>query len=112
MPLWKTLLESPPVRWCLSNRWRFRLVLALLLGCVVGGSVLLLRARERRTAHDQLLADAWRQFDRAVDMDDARAAEDLLTRLADFTGDPAVRTRLGTFQRGEAEPGDAALARL
>jgi predicted Zn-dependent protease len=112
MALWKSLLESPPVRWCLSNRWRLRLVILILFTGVILGSALLLRARERRTAHDQLLADAWRQFDWAVDADDYTTAEDLLTRLADFTQDPAVRSRLAVLHGGEADAGDAALARL
>src|SRR5262245_56449483 len=110
MALRNTLLDSRPVRgivtlwhWCLSNRWRVWIALLLVLGAPAGVSAWLLTTRERRTQRDQLLANTWRKFDQTVAADDFATAEDLLTRLADFTRDPAVRARLETLRRGESD---------
>jgi predicted Zn-dependent protease len=110
---WPLRALALPVRWCLARRWRLRGALCIIFAAVAGASILLVTLRDRRTERAETIAELWHQAERASEREDIAQVEAALERIAELTDhDAAVEGRLNGLRRGEAEPGDAPLARL
>lgn len=95
-----------------AMRWRYRLALLALLAGIAIPAFLVWR-RERDNRRQELIAEAWRRFDRSAAQSDLPAAETSLRQLSELTrNDPTVTARIDSLHRGEADAEDATLARL